>query len=89
MKKLVDELLGFGLFRGSSFFAFFVVLLGFWLESNDSSTDQYSLFFKDSWRNFGRALMLGELMSNELGSASIYSGLMKKSTLATSTLEDT
>jgi hypothetical protein len=33
--------------------------------------------------------MLGELIPNELGSASIYSGLMKKSPLETSTLEDT
>jgi hypothetical protein len=47
------------------------------------------LFFKDSWRNFGKALMLGELISNEIGSASIYSGLMKKSPLESSTLEDT
>ncbi len=47
------------------------------------------LFFKDSWRNFGRALMLGELIPNELGSASIYSGLMKKSPLETSILKDT
>ena len=33
--------------------------------------------------------MLGELIPNELGSASIYSDLMKKSPLETSTLEDT
>ena len=33
--------------------------------------------------------MLGELISNELGSASIYSDLRKKSPLETSTLEDT
>ena len=33
--------------------------------------------------------MLGELISNELGSASIYNGLMKKSPLETSTLDDT
>ena len=45
------------------------------------------LFFKDSWRNFGRALMLGELILNDLGSASISSGLMKKSPLATSLFE--
>ena len=33
--------------------------------------------------------MLGELISNERGSAFIYRGLMKKSSLKTSTLEDT
>ena len=46
------------------------------------------LFFKDSWRNLGRALMLLELILNELGSASIYSGLMNKSPLETSIFKE-
>jgi hypothetical protein len=53
------------------------------LESN------LQVLFKYSWSNFGKVLMFGELISNELGSASIYSGLMKKSPLETSTLEET
>ncbi len=52
---------------------------------------EYSLnsFFKCSWSNFGRTLILGELIRNELRSVSIYGGLIKKSPLETSTLEDT
>ena len=50
-------------------------------------------FFKYSWNNFGRALMLGEFISNELGIEClygfIYSDLMNKSPLETSTLEIT
>ena len=97
--KLVDELLGFGLFRSSSFFVFFecssyskACLLKFFgafglNPLNLQLIKVLHLFFKDSWRNFGRALMLGELILNDLGSASISSGLMKKSPLATSLFE--
>ena len=45
--ELIDEFIDFGLFRNSPFFMFFVfkdfcveVLRGFWLESDESSTDQ-------------------------------------------------
>ena len=85
--EFIDKFLGFGFLRNSSFFVFFqesssVLRISSNLESN------LQAFFKDSWSNFGRALMLGEFMPNELQSASIYSGLSRKSPFKTNILED-
>ena len=49
------------------------------------SSSVLQILLEQFWQSFDA----WRILSNELGSASIYSGLMKKSPLETSTLEET
>ncbi len=90
--ELISESLGLGLFRNSSSFVFFdcfsnlrmfFEFLRIWSRIFKRSSNTLRAILAELWylENF--------LFLNELGSASIYSGLMKKSPLETNTLEHT
>ena len=91
--ELISESLGLGLFRNSSSFVFFdcssnlrvfFEFLRIWSRIFKRSSNTLEAILAELWclENFLPFF-------NELGSASIYSGLMEKSPLETSTLEET